>query len=58
MNLKVPGAILSLGCAFLSTGAKIVQGLLQRPFGKLGFLKNLFTKNEFFAIFLKNQHFK
>ena len=27
MNLKVPGAILSLGCTFLSTGAKTVEGL-------------------------------
>ena len=28
---KVPGAILPLGCAFLSTGAKTVWGLLQPP---------------------------
>ena len=31
MNLKVPGAILSLGCAFLSTGAKTVWGLFAIP---------------------------
>ena len=36
MNLKVPGAILPLCCAFLSTGAKTVWGLLLPPSGELG----------------------
>ena len=31
MNLKVPGAILPLGCAILSTRAKTVRGLVQPP---------------------------
>ena len=34
MNLKVPGAILPLGCAILSTRAKTVRGV-----GELGFKK-------------------
>ena len=37
MNLKVPGAILPLGCAILSTRAKTVGGgLVQPPLGELG----------------------
>ena len=36
MNLKVPGAILPLGCAILSTRAKTVRGLIQLPLGELG----------------------
>ena len=36
MNLKVPRAILPLGCAFSSTWAKTVWGLLQPPLGELG----------------------
>ena len=36
MNLKVPGAILSLGCAILSTRAITVRGLVQPPLGELG----------------------
>ena len=36
MNLEVPRAILSLGCVFLSTGAKTVWGFFQPPFGELG----------------------
>ena len=35
MNLKVPGAILSLGCAFLGTGVKTVWAT---PFGELGLM--------------------
>ena len=35
MNLKVPGAILPLGCAILSTRAKTIGGLLQPPLGEL-----------------------
>ena len=31
MNLKVPVAILSLGCVFLSTGAKTVLGVVATP---------------------------
>ena len=31
MNLKVPGAILSLGCAILSTRAKTVRGVVATP---------------------------
>ena len=38
MNLKVPGAILPLGYAILSTRAKTVWGLLQPPFGELSFI--------------------
>ena len=38
MNLKVPGAILPLGCAILSTRAKTVWGLLQLPFGEVGLI--------------------
>ena len=38
MNLKVPGAILSLGCVFLSTGAKTIWGFLQPPFRELGLI--------------------
>ena len=41
MNLKVPGEILPLGCAFLSTGAKTVWGLLQPPFSELGLSNRL-----------------
>ena len=35
MNLKVPGAILPLGCAFLSTGAKTVGWVVATPFREL-----------------------
>ena len=31
MNLKVPGAILPLGCAILSTRAKTVRGVGTTP---------------------------
>ena len=31
MNLKVPGAILPLGCAILSTRAKTVRGVVATP---------------------------
>ena len=31
MNLKVPVAILSLGCVFLSTRAKTVLGVVTTP---------------------------
>ena len=45
MNLKVPGAILPLGCAILSTRAITVRGggLVQPPLGELG-LKSLCLK--------------
>ena len=36
MNLKVPGAILPLGWAILSTRAKTVWGVVATPFGELG----------------------
>ena len=36
MNLKVPGTILPLGCAILSTRVKTVRGLVQPPLGELG----------------------
>ena len=37
MNLKVPGAILPLGCAILSTRAKTVRGVgTTPPLGELG----------------------
>ena len=32
MNLKVPGVILPLGCAILSTRAKTVGGVVATPF--------------------------
>ena len=38
MNLKVPGAILPLDSAILSTRAKTVRGLLQPPLGELGLM--------------------
>ena len=38
MNLKVPGAILPLGCAILSTKAKTVGGGTA-PLGELGLIK-------------------
>ena len=38
MNLKVPGAILPLGCAILSTRAITVGGLVQPPLGELGLI--------------------
>ena len=31
MNLKIPGAILPLGCAILSTRAKTVKGVVATP---------------------------
>ena len=40
MNLKVPGAILPLGCAILSTRAKTVRGVGTTPLGELGLIKN------------------
>ena len=40
MNLKEPGAILPLGCAFLSTWAKTVWGVVATPFGELGLWSN------------------
>ena len=36
MKLKVPGAILPLGCAILSTRAKTVRGVVATPLGELG----------------------
>ena len=39
LNLKVPGAILPFGCAFLSTGAKNAWGVVATPFGELGLKK-------------------
>ena len=41
MNLKVPGAILPLGCAILSTRAKTVRGIGTPPLGELGLNSNL-----------------
>ena len=41
MNLKVPGAILPLGYAILSTRAKTLGGLLQPPLGELGLMYNI-----------------
>ena len=38
MILKVPGAILPLGCAMLSTRAKIVRGVGATPLGELGLI--------------------
>ena len=42
MNLKVPGAILPLGYAILSTRAKTVGGVVAAPLGKLG-LRDIFV---------------
>ena len=48
MNLKVPGAILPLGCTILSTRAKTIGGLLQPPLGELGVKpKNLMLSKNF-----------
>ena len=44
MNLKVPGAILPLGCAILSTRAKTVRGVGTTPLGELR-LKHSFLFN-------------
>ena len=41
MNLKVPGAILPLGCAILSNRAKTVRGVVQPSLGELGLISNL-----------------
>ena len=38
-NLKVPGAILPLGCAILNTRAKTVREVVATPFGELGLMK-------------------
>ena len=38
MNLKVPGAILPLGCAILSTRAKPLGGWYNPPLGELGLI--------------------
>ena len=43
MNLKVPGAILPLGCAILSTRTKTVRGWLQPPLGELGLITLIFV---------------
>ena len=40
MNLKVPGAILPLGCAILSTRVKTVRGVGTTPLGELGLIFN------------------
>ena len=45
MNLKVPGAILPLGCAILSTRAKTVGGVVATPLGELG-LRSIHTSIE------------
>ena len=51
MNLKVPGAILPLGCAILSTRAKTVRGVGTTPLGELGLssstLSQISLKNSF-----------
>ena len=45
MHLKVSGAILSIGCAFLSTGGENCLGVVANPFGELG-LKNTLKKKK------------
>ena len=42
MNLKVPGVILPLGCAILSTRAKTVRGVVATPLRRTR-VKTLFT---------------
>ena len=46
MNLKVPGAILHLGCAILSTRAKTVRGVgwYNPPLGELGLMYISFNR--------------
>ena len=44
MNLKVPRAILPLGCAILSTRAKTVRGLVQPPLGELGLTAHIWRE--------------
>ena len=61
MNLKVPGAILPLDCAILSTRAKTVRGLLQPPLGELGLIHSFhtdLTKNKLttFTVDLATDH--
>ena len=51
MNLKVPGAILPLGCAILSTRAKTVGGLVQPPLGELGLKESTSIFSTFFSSF-------
>ena len=46
MNLKVPGAILPLGCAILSTRAKTVRGVGTTPLGELGLTDYQLSWNE------------
>ena len=43
MNLKVPGAILPLGCAILSTRAKTVRGVGTTPLRRTRVKKRLLT---------------
>ena len=46
MNLKVPLAMLSLGCVFLSTGAKTVLGVVATPLRRTRIKLNCEIKNE------------
>ena len=47
MNLKVPGAILPIGCAILSTRAKSLRGVVATLLGELGLIKTPVFCNEY-----------
>ena len=51
MNLKVPGAILPLGCAILSTRAKTVRGVGTTALRRTRVNKHMFT-NPFSCLFV------
>ena len=51
MNLKVPGAILTLGCAILSTRAKTVRGVVATPLRRTRV--NLIEKITVFVLFIQ-----
>ena len=53
MNLKVPGTILPLGCAILSTRAKTLRGVDATPLGELGL-----TPIQNFKVTSKNKDFE
>ena len=53
MNLKVPGAILPLGCVILSTRVKTAGWLVQLFLGELGLSTKDLCLSELVQIFLK-----
>ena len=57
MKLKVPGAILPLGCAILSTRAKTVRGVGTTPLMRTRVKQKIPWKSHVFTIFYVNIHF-